>query len=66
MPETRKQAIMSGVSNAVDTVIVDRAMTRDEAYRLLKDFISDSLTSAGLSDDISAADMNYARMLFPI
>jgi hypothetical protein len=62
----RQNAILSGVNNAVDTVIVDKAMTADEAYRMLDSFVQDGMNSHGLDDVLTAKDRKYARDLWPL
>jgi len=64
--QKRRDAIHSGVANAVDTVFVDKAMTRDEAYASLKQFVSDGLSCYGLDDIVTDADMQIAKSMWPI
>lgn len=66
MTAARKRAIESGVRNAVDTVVIDKAMSRDEAFRQLEGFISDGLSSAGERDKVSPEELAFARNIFPI
>ena len=66
MKTKRREGIEIGVRNAVDTVVVDKEMTRDEAYSMLKDFVSDGLSCAGLSDRTTSTDMKYARAMWPL
>jgi len=63
---TRHAAIESGVQNAVDTVVLDKAMGRDEAYARLEDFASDGLSCYGLDDSLTPAELAYAQSCFPI
>ena len=59
----RQQAIRSGVANAHQSV-TDNDMTREDAMRLLSDFVQDGLSSAGIKNDIpTKADMRLARIL---
>jgi len=66
LTQQRREAIESGVSNAVDTVVVDKAMTRDEAFGLLEGFVADGLNCHGLSDTVTDTDLSYAKRMFPI
>ena len=66
MKATRHAAIESGVQNAVDTVVLDKAMGRDEAYARLEDFASDGLSCYGLDDSLTPAELAYAQSCFPI
>ena len=66
MDARRQEAIESGVRNAVDTVLLDKSMTRDQAYAQLADFVSDGLSAAGLDDRVSAEEIEFARRMFPI
>ena len=62
----RRNAIEDGVRNAVETVVVDKALSRDQAFRMLSEFVSDGLACAGLCDKVTAADLEYAKSYFPI
>lgn len=62
----RCEAIASGVRNAVDTVVIDREMSSASAFRSLKGFIQDSLSSAKLSDTVTTTDLATARQLWPL
>jgi hypothetical protein len=55
----------SGVRNAVDTVVVDKAMTAAEAYRQLAGFVSDGLSTHGCSDLVAPEELQFARSLWP-
>lgn len=61
----RQDVILSGVNNAVDTVVTDKAMTPEEAYRMLDAFVSDALNGYGLDDMLTEKDRKYARQLWP-
>jgi hypothetical protein len=62
----RREAIESGVRNAVDTVTIDKAMSDTMAYECLKEFIQDALSSRGLIDIVSRKEMIYARSIYPL
>jgi hypothetical protein len=64
--QQRQDAIERGISNAVDTVFVDKAMTGEQAFANLKSFIQDTLSSDGLDDTVSEADMKFAKARFPL
>jgi hypothetical protein len=63
---TRREAIESGVANAVDTVIVDKAMLADQAYEWLENFAGDALAGWGHDDRLRPAELSYARSLWPL
>lgn len=66
MKRMRKLGIESGVANAVDTVVVDKAMTAAEAYRRLADFVTDGLSTHGIASSATARDLEYAKTLWPL
>lgn len=62
----RQDAIERGISNAVDTVFIDKAMTAEQAFENLKSFIQDTLSSDGLDDTVTDVDMKFAKSRFPL
>ena len=62
----RNNAIESGVHNAVDTVVVDKAMATGKAYENLSSFVQDGLSCYGLDDEVSGADLEYAKSCWPL
>ncbi|MHA2279900.1 MAG: hypothetical protein ACXAC5_03360 [Promethearchaeota archaeon] len=63
---TRQEAIQLGVQNAVDTVVADKAMTTEQAFRMLTEFVSETLNNYGFGDNITETDLKYAQSLWPI
>jgi len=62
----REEAIETGVRNATDTVVVDKAMTAEKAFENLSAFVSDGLHCHGLDDQVSRADLEYAKLYWSL
>jgi hypothetical protein len=62
----RQAAITSGVENAVDTVVIDRAMSAKVAYEQLGEFVQSALSQAKLTDIVTQKDMSFAKNLWPL
>lgn len=66
LPMTRYCAIEIGIANAVDTVVLDKAMRAAEAYQRLDDFVSDALSAHGFPDRLTDEDLGYAKGIWPL
>lgn len=64
--EARLEAIRSGVNNAVETVVVDKAMTAKEAWESLESFASDGLCAYGFDDRMSKEEIEFAKSCYPL
>lgn len=66
MNAKRKQAIDSGVANAIDTVCIDKEMTAEQAFAQLESVVADGLSCYGLSDIVTAEESAYAKTCWPL
>ena len=64
MTQERTTAIDNAMSNLIETVLIDKSRTIDEAFGMIEMAVSMNLVDEGLDDTVSPAELEYATRQF--